>query len=73
MTEVVSDTTDIWKLIFTSLQPQDFGTYSCEASNDLDTTVGRITLSRQLATVAIQFLMMIIAGIMTFMTISKKI
>jgi len=46
-TEVISETTDVWRLEFTSLQPQDLGTYQCEASNDLGTAVGKITLSRE--------------------------
>jgi len=46
VTETVSNTTDIWKLVFTSLQQDDFGTYMCEASNDLDTAVGEVILSR---------------------------
>jgi len=46
VTEMRSDTTDVWSLKFTSLQPDDFGLYTCEASNDLDTDVGQVILSR---------------------------
>jgi len=45
-TEMISDTTDVWRLEFTSLQPEDFGMYMCEATNDLDIAVGTVTLSR---------------------------
>jgi len=47
VTEMISDTTDLWRLTFISLQPEDFGIYTCQASNDLDVAVGEITLSRQ--------------------------
>jgi len=46
-TEIISDTTDIWRLEFTSLQPEDLGVYTCEAKNEFGIAVGRITLSRE--------------------------
>jgi len=46
VSEIISDTTEVWKLKFTSLQSEDFGSYTCEARNDLGIAVGTITLSR---------------------------
>jgi len=46
VTEVISNTTDVWRLKLTSVQLEDFGTYICEASNDVDSAVGNITVSR---------------------------
>jgi len=46
VSEIISDTTEVWRLKFTSLQSEDFGTYTCEARNDLGIAVGKITLSR---------------------------
>jgi len=46
VTERISDTTDIWRLEFSSLQPEDFGVYYCEARNELNFDVAETTLSR---------------------------
>ena len=46
-TEIISDRTDIWRLEFTSLQPEDLGVYTCAARNDIGIAEGIITLSRE--------------------------
>jgi len=44
---MISDTTDVWRLVFTSIEPEDLGVYTCEAKNDLGIALGTITLSRE--------------------------
>jgi len=45
-TDMISGTTNAWRLKFMSLMPEDLGLYTCEAGNDLSDAIGEITLSR---------------------------